>query len=155
MKNKFTLTNVLALIPLGFLCLCGFFLGCGSGGGSSSSSSSTDDTTTETAKISRTVRVIVDNNSGQAISAYLFFTDENLTKLNFVDIVVPVGGEETATRILSSVELYLLEENVDVSLNDDPPPSADDTEIEFKFDIFVTENTVGGADIEYRVVVRS
>lgn len=151
MKNKFTLTNVLALIPLGFLCLCGFFLGCGSGGGGSSSSSSTDDSATETAKISRTVRAIVDNNSGQAINAFLIFTDENLTNLDFVDIDVPVGGEETQTLILSSVELYLLKENVTVRLQ---TPPADDTVIELKFDIFPTENTVGGSDIEYRVVVR-
>ncbi len=149
MKNKLTFVNAFSLIPLLFLSFCGLLLGCGGSSGGSSSSSDTTDTTVTT-KITRKVRVVMDNQSSEAIKALLVFTDESFANLDFVNETLSAGSQKIRVLQISSVELYLQEQNITIT-----PQVPPENEPNKKLDSFVFVNTAptDGSDIEYRVLI--
>jgi hypothetical protein len=149
MKKRLTLANALSLIPLVFLTFCAFLLGCGGSGGSSSSSSDTDDTTT-TVKITRNVRVVIDNQSGEAIKALLVFTDESFANLDFLSEDLSAGVQEIQLLQITSKELYLRQQ--DITITPQVPPT-DEPNKELVSIVFVNEAPLDGSDIEYRVLI--
>ena len=149
MKKRLTLVNALSLIPLVFLTFCAFLLGCGGSGGSSSSSSDTDDTTT-TVKITRNVRVVIDNQSGEAIKALLVFTDESFANLDFLSEDLSAGVQEIQVLQITSKELYLRQQ--DITITPQVPPT-DEPNKELDSIVFVNEAPLDGSDIEYRVLI--
>lgn len=149
MKNKLTFVNAFSLIPLVFLSFCGLLLGCG--GGSGDSSSSSDATNTDvTTKINRTVRVVIDNQSDEAIKALLVFTDESFANLDFINEPLSAGSQEIRVLQINSAELYLREQ--DITITPQVPP---ENEPDKKLDsiVFVNDAPTDGSDIEYRVLI--
>ena len=150
MKKRLTLANALSLIPLVFLTLCAFLLGCGGGGGGSSSSSSGTDDTTTAVKVTRNVRVVIDNQSGEAIKALLVFTDESFANLDFLSEDLSAGVQEIQLLQITSKELYLRQQ--DITITPQVPPT-DEPNKELDSIVFVNEAPLDGSDIEYRVLI--
>jgi len=148
-RKRITFTNALSLIPLVFLTLCAFLLGCGGGGGGSSSSSSGTDDTTTAVKVTRNVRVVIDNQSGEAIKALLIFTDGSFANLDFVNEDLNAGVVDIQVLQITSVELYLREQ--DITITPQTPP-LDNPNKELTSRVIVRDAPPDGSDIEYEVV---
>ncbi len=156
MKQKLSLKNLFALIPLAFLALCALFLGCGSGGGGSSNDDD-DDSTPAPTTFTRDVEVVLINNSSNDVRAFIEIWDETNTAIDFFDFgnsVISAGDDDSQiVRGLESESVSIPLSEIRVS-TEPPPATDDDNPPQYDASVFgpqtITEDPIL---IRYRIVV--